>query len=230
VIMRVSVLVTGGKDSVLALYRVLKEGYQVEYLVTMLPQSEDSWMFHFLNIHLVDLFAEAVGIPLVKAETAGIKEMELKDLKNLLATLDIEGVVSGAILSQYQKKRIDKICQELNLKSIAPLWHEDPKQLLKEIIYLNFHVIIVGAYAYGFDQSWLGRKIDLTMLDDLNELNKQYQISLVGEGGEYETLVLDAPFFRRRIQLLRIEKVWEDHSGYLLVKEAKLVEKAEKVY
>jgi len=230
VIMRVSVLVTGGKDSALALYRVLKEGYQVEYLVTMLPQSEDSWMFHFLNIHLVDLFAEAAGIPLVKAETAGIKEMELKDLKNLLATLDIEGVVSGAILSQYQKKRIDKICQELNLKSIAPLWHEDQEQLLKEIIYLNFHVILVGAYAYGFDQSWLGRKIDLTMLDDLNELNKQYQISLVGEGGEYETLVLDAPFFRKRIQLLRIEKVWEDHSGYLLVKEAKLVEKAEKVY
>lgn len=229
-IMRVSVLVTGGKDSALALYRVLKEGYQVEYLVTMLPQSEDSWMFHFLNIHLVDLFAEAAGIPLVKAETAGIKEMELKDLKNLLATLDIEGVVSGAILSQYQKKRIDKICQELNLKSIAPLWHEDQEQLLKEIIYLNFHVILVGAYAYGFDQSWLGRKIDLTMLDDLNELNKQYQISLVGEGGEYETLVLDAPFFRKRIQLLRIEKVWEDHSGYLLVKEAKLVEKAEKVY
>ncbi len=229
-IMRVSVLVTGGKDSALALYRVLKAGYQVEYLVTMLPQREDSWMFHFLNIHLVDLFAEAAGIPLVKAETAGIKEMELKDLKNLLATLDIEGVVSGAILSQYQKNRIDKICQELNLKSIAPLWHEAPKQLLKEIIHLNFHVIIVGVYAYGFDQSWLGRKIDLTTLDDLNELNKQYQISRVGEGGEYETLVLDAPFFRKRIQLLRIEKVWENHSGYLLVKEAKLVEKAEKVY
>jgi len=230
VIMHVAVLVTGGKDSALALYRVLKEGCQVKHLVTMLPQSEDSWMFHSLNIHLVDLFAEATRIPLVKAETAGIKEMELKDLKNLLATLDIEGVVSGAISSQYQKKRIDKICRELNLKSITPLWHEDPKQLLKEIIRLTFDVIIVGAYAYGFDQSWLGRKIDSTMLDDLNELNKQYRISLVGEGGEYETLVLDAPFFRKKIQLLRVEKVWEDHSGCLFVKEAKLVEKVEKVY
>ena len=230
VIMHVAVLVTGGKDSALALYRVLKEGYQVKHLVTMLPQSEDSWMFHSLNIHLVDLFAKAVEVPLVKAETAGIKETELEDLKNLLATLDIEGVVSGAILSQYQKKRIDKICRELNLKSIAPLWHENPKQLLKEIVHLNFHVIIVGVYAYGFDQSWLGRKIDSTTLDDLNELNKQYQISPVGEGGEYETLVLDAPFFRKRIQLLQVKKVWEDHSGYLLVKEAKLVEKAEKIY
>jgi len=229
VIMRVSVLVSGGKDSALALYRALEEGYQVEYLVTMLPQSENSWMFHFPNIHLTDLFAEAAGIPLVKAETAGVKETELEDLQNLLATLDIEGVVSGAILSQYQKKRIDKICQELNLKSITPLWHEDPKQLLKEIIHLNFHVILVGVYAYGFDQSWLGRKIDSKTLDDLNELNKRYQISLVGEGGEYESLVLDAPFFRKKIQLLKVEKVWKDDSGYLLVKEAKLVEKAEKV-
>ncbi|UCF59619.1 MAG: TIGR00289 family protein [Candidatus Bathyarchaeota archaeon] len=228
--MHVAVLVTGGKDSALALYRVLKEGYQVKHLAAMLPQSEDSWMFHSLNIHLVDLFAEAARIPLVKAETAGLKETEIEDLQNLLETLDIEGVVSGAISSQYQKKRIDKICRELNLKSITPLWHEDPKQLLKEIVRLNFHVIVVGAYAYGFDQSWLGRKIDSATLDDLNELNKQHQISLVGEGGEYETLVLDAPFFRKRIQLLRADKVWEDDSGYLLVKEAKLVEDAEKVY
>lgn len=228
-IMRVSVLVTGGKDSALALHRVLKEGYQVEYLVAMLPQSEDSWMFHFINIHLVNFFAEATGIPLVKGETAGIKETELEDLKNLLATLDIEGVVSGAISSQYQKKRIDRICRELSLKSIAPLWREDPRQLLKEIVHLNFHVILVGVYGYGFDQSWLGRKIDSTMLADLGELNKQYRISLVGEGGEYETLVLDAPFFRKRMRLLQVEKVWENHSGYLLVKEAKLVEKAGKV-
>ena len=122
--MRVAVLVTGGKDSALALYRVLKQGHHVKHLVTMLPKREDSWMFHSLNIHLVDLFAEAAEIPLVKAETAGIKEKELKDLKNLLATLDIDGVVSGAISSRYQKKRIDKICQALDLKSIAPFWHE----------------------------------------------------------------------------------------------------------
>ena len=182
-------------------------------------------MFHFPNIHLTDLFAEAVGIPLVKAETTGIKETELEDLKKLLATLDIEGVVSGAISSQYQKKRIDKICHELNLKSIAPLWQEDPLQLLKEIIGLNFEVIIVGVYAYGFDESWLGRKIDPSTVDSLLDLNRKFGISLVGEGGEYETLVLDAPYFKKRIQLLRVEKVWKGDSGYLLVKEARLANK-----
>jgi len=223
--MRVAALATGGKDSALALYRALKLGYEVKFLVTMIPQREDSWMFHFPNIHLTDLFAKAVEIPLVKAETVGIRETELKDLKNLLATLDIEGVVSGAISSRYQKERIDKVCQELNLKSIAPLWQEDSMRLLKEIINLNFEVMFVGVYAYGFDQSWLGRKIDSTTLKDLVELNNKYQISLVGEGGEYETLVLDAPFFRKRIRVLQTEGIWKNHSGYLLVKKAKLVKK-----
>jgi predicted ATP pyrophosphatase (TIGR00289 family) len=228
--MRVAALVTGGKDSVLALYRALKEGHEVKILVTMLPQREDSLMFHFPNIHLTEYFAKAVEVPLVRAETVGLKEKEVEDLRNVLATLDIEGVVSGAISSRYQKERIDKICRELNLKSIAPLWQEDSVKLLKEIINLNFDVIIVGVYAYGFDESWLGRKIDQATLKDLIELNGKYQISLVGEGGEYETLVLDAPFFKKKIRLLQTERIWENYTGYLFVKEAKLVDKTEKVY
>jgi predicted ATP pyrophosphatase (TIGR00289 family) len=223
--MRVAALITGGKDSALALHRALKQEYKVKYLVTMLPQREDSWMFHSVNIHLTDLFAEAVGIPLVKNKTAGIKEMEVKDLKDLLTTLDVEGVVSGTILSRYQKERIDRICRELNLESIAPLWHENPLRLLEEMISLNFDVVIVGVYAYGFDESWLGKRIDSATIRDLAGLNKKYQVSLVGEGGEYETLVLDAPFFRKRIRLLEMEKTWEDHSGYLLVKKAELTDK-----
>ncbi len=228
--MNVAALITGGKDSALALYRTLKLGYEVKFLVTMIPQREDSWMFHFPNSHLTDLFAKAVEIPLVKAETVGTKEKEVKDLRDLLATLDIEGVVSGAISSRYQKERIDMVCRELNLKSLTPLWQEDSMQLLKEIVNLDFDVIIVGVYAYGFDQSWLGRKINSTTIKNLAELNAKYQISLVGEGGEYETLVLDAPFLKKKIQVLQTEKIWENDSGYLLVKKAKLVEKAEKVY
>ena len=228
--MRVAALISGGKDSALAIQRVLKEGYEVKFLVSMLPQREDSWMFHFPNIHLTKLFAEAVGIPLVTAETAGVKETELEDLKNLLATLDVEGVVSGAVLSRYQKDRIDKVCRELNLKSIAPLWQENPMQLLKEIVNLKFDVVIVGVYAYGFDQNWLGRKMDSRTINDLVELNKRYQLSVIGEGGEYETLVLDAPFFKKRIQLVSVKRVWENHSGYMVVEEARLLDKAEKVY
>jgi len=223
--MRVAVLATGGKDSTLALHRVLREGYDVKYLVSMIPLREDSWMFHYPNIRLVDLFAEAVGIQLVKAETSGIKEKEVEDLKRLIETLDLEGIVSGAIASNYQKTRIEKICKQLGLKSITPLWHQNSLEMLKEILDLNFEVIITGVYAYGFSREWLGRKIDETTVADLIELNRRYGVSLVGEGGEYETLVLDAPFFRKRIRIIGAEKVWKNESGYFLVTDARLESK-----
>ncbi len=223
--MRVAALVTGGKDSVLALHRAQKMGHNIKFLAAMIPKRADSWMFHFPNIHLTDHLSRAVEIPLVKAETSGIKEKELEDLKELLASLDVEGVVSGAVESVYQKERIERICQELDLESVTPLWHQDPLQLLREIVDLKFKVIVVGVYAYGFDESWLGREINSATLEKLVELHERYQISLVGEGGEYETLVLDAPFFKKRIQIVQSEINYEEHSGVLLVKEARLVDK-----
>jgi diphthine-ammonia ligase len=223
--LRLAALVSGGKDSLLALYRAQKKGHTIKVLATMIPARADSWMFHFPNIHLTDHLSKAVGIPLVKAETSGIKEKELEDLKKLLASLDVEGVVSGAVASVYQKERIGKLCQELGLESVTPLWHQDPLSLLKELIDLKFQVIVVGVYAYGFDENWLGRTIDSAALKKLVGLNKQYGISLVGEGGEYETLVLDAPFFKKRIQIVQSEINYEEHCGVLVVKEAKLVDK-----
>jgi diphthine-ammonia ligase len=223
--MRVAALVTGGKDSVLALYRAQKMGHDVEVLATMIPQRDDSYMFHFPNIHLTELLSRAVEIPLVKAETSGVKEKELEDLKNLLASLDVEGVVSGAVSSSYQKERIERLCQELDLESVTPLWHEDPYEILREIIDLNFQVIIVGVYAYGFDKSWLGREINSESLKSLVELHEKYLISLVGEGGEYESLVLDAPFFNKRIEIIQAEATYENNSGVLVVNEVRLVEK-----
>lgn len=220
--MRVAVLATGGKDSALALYRVLKIGYEVKYLACMIPMREDSWMFHYPNIRLVDLFADAVGIPLVKAEASGIKEKELGDLKRLIEGLDVDALVSGAIASIYQKSRIEKMCEQLGLKCIAPLWHENPLSILKEIVALKFDVIVTGVYAYGFGEEWLGRKIDNATIEALTELNRTYGVSLVGEGGEYETLVLDAPFFKKQIKIVEAEKTWKNQSGSFLITKAKL--------
>ena len=223
--MRVAVLATGGKDSALALYKVLNEDHEVKYLVSMIPLREDSWMFHYPNIRLVDLFAEAVEIQLVKAETLAVKEREVEDLKRLIEGLDVDAIVSGAVASTYQKSRIEKICEQLRLKCIAPLWHENPLNILKEILDLKFEVIITGVYAYGFSEEWLGRKIDEASIKALIELNKQYGVSLVGEGGEYETLVLDAPFFKKRIKIVEAEKIWKNQSGYFLITKAKLENK-----
>jgi diphthine-ammonia ligase len=223
--MRLAALVTGGKDSILALCRAQKVGHTIEVLATMIPERSDSYMFHFPNIHLTDYIAEALEIPLVKAPTSGIKEKELDDLKKLLAPLDVDGVVTGAIQSTYQKQRIDRLCDELGIESVAPLWHQDPHELMKELINLKFKVIIIGVYAYGLDQTWLGKEITSESLEKLVELNEKYQISLVGEGGEYESLVLDAPIFKKRIEIIKAEASYENNSGVLTIKEARLVDK-----
>lgn len=223
--MRVAALISGGKDSALALHRALREGHEVRFLVTMIPLREDSWMFHYPNIHLTTLFAEAAAIPLVEKQTAAVKEEELEDLKSTLATLDVEGVVSGAVASRYQKLRIQKICTELDLTSITPLWKEDPNRLLKELVQCNFKAIITGVYAYGFNQTWLGKEINPRTINALLDVHRKHQVSLIGEGGEYETLVLDAPFFNKRIELLKTEKKWENQRGTLIVKKARLTQK-----
>jgi len=225
VVVKVAVLATGGKDSTLALHRVLKMGFEVECLVSMIPLREDSWMFHYPNIRLVDLFAEAVGFRLVKAETSGVKEEEVADLKRLIEELDVEGVVSGAIASNYQKTRIEEICRQLGLEFVAPLWGENPVGILGEILELKFEVIVTGVYAHGFNREWLGRKIDEVAVADLVELNGQYGVSIVGEGGEYETLVVDGPLFKKRIAIVEADRVWKGESGHLLIAKAKLEDK-----
>ncbi|MDH7564041.1 MAG: TIGR00289 family protein [Candidatus Bathyarchaeota archaeon] len=223
--MRVAVLVTGGKDSALALYYVLKEGYDVKYLASMIPLREDSWMFHYPNMWLVDLFAEAAGVPLVKAETDAVGEKEVEDLKRLISSLDVDGVVSGAVASDYQKTRIEGICKEIGIKCVAPLWHRDPLVILNEILELKLDVIITAVSAYGFDKAWLRRKIDEKAVKDLAKLNRLYGVSIVGEGGEYETLVLDAPFLRKRIHIVNAETVWKGQGGYLKITKAELQNK-----
>ena len=225
--MKIAVLYSGGKDSTMTLYWCLKRGYDIKYLVTMMPKRGDSWMYHTPNIHLTELSAEAIGIPIITKQTSGIKEKEVEDLKDVLKVLDIDTVACGGIFSNYQKTRIEKVCKQLKKKLLTPFWHTDSKQFLKETIDLGFDVRIIGVYAAGFDESWLGRKLDLKTLEDLIFLNKKYGISLVGEGGEYETLVVDGPIFKKKIRIIDSEKIWDEktQSGCLNIKKAELVEK-----
>lgn len=223
--MRVAVLATAGKDSTLALHQVMKEDFDVHFLVSMIPQRRDSWMFHYPNMHLIDYFAEAVEIPLVKAETSGIKEREVEDLGSLIAKLDVEGLVSGAVASNYQRTRIERVCKKLRLQSIMPLWHKDEMDILNEILNLRFKTIITAVSAYGFSQEWLGTEINRETVEALMELNRLYGVSLVGEGGEYETFVLDANFFKKRIEIVEADKVWEKENGYLIIRKANLKKK-----
>jgi len=221
-LMRVAALFSGGKDSVFAVYITKQYGWEVSSLVSLLPEKPDSWMFHSINIHLTDLLAKAIGIPLVKRPTAAEKESEVEDLTQVLQGLEIDGVVSGAIASEYQRTRIEKICDELGIKSFTPLWHKPQELLLRDQVKAGFHIVVVGVFAEGFNKTWLGRIIDEQTIDELVLLQKKQGINIAGEGGEYETLVLSGPGFSKRLVIDESEKNWNRDSGVFQVKKAHL--------
>jgi len=222
--MRLAALFSGGKDSTYALYWALQQGFEVKHLVSMHSKSEESYMYHVPNIHLTDLQAKAIGIPLIKGYTSGEEEKEVEDLKKVLEDLNIDGIVAGALESEYQRTRIEKVCHELGLVSYTPLWHKNSEQLLREMIHAGFDIVIVGVSAYGLGKEWLGRKIDEKAVEELKRLNQKYGIHIGGEGGEFETFVKDAPFFKARIIFDEVERYFDEYtySGVLSVKRAHL--------
>jgi asparagine synthase (glutamine-hydrolysing) len=170
-------------------------------------------MFHTPAISKVKKQAEAMGIPLIEVITKGEKEKELNDLKKALTIArkkyKIEGIVTGAVESVYQASRIQKICDTLDLEVFNPLWQKDQIELLNELIENKFEVILVAVAAEGFDTSWLGRKIDKKFVEDVKVLNKKYGINPAGEGGEYESFVLNCPLFKKRLKIVK-SKVNDD--------------------
>ncbi|MFA5772200.1 MAG: diphthine--ammonia ligase [Thermoplasmata archaeon] len=223
--MRVCVLFSGGKDSTYALYIMQQYGWDIDSLVTMLPQREDSYMFHTPNIRFASTIADALEIPIKTKETSGEKETELEDLKKILKDTDVDGVVSGAIMSDYQKTRVDRICHDLGIKSFAPLWRKNQEMLVREMIDTGFRIIIVGVFAQHLDESWLGREIDHKALNELLEFQRKYKINIAGEGGEMETMVLDGPNFKKRVVLKKWNKKYDRDSGILHIDELMLERK-----
>ena len=222
--MKLAALISGGKDSCYALYEALTAGHEVTHLVAIKPQNPDSYMYHSINIDIVRLISQACGIPLILKESHGRKEEELDDLSDVLCSLDIDGVIVGAIESVYQESRVRKVCETLGIAMYAPLWHRNADELLREMA-ARMDIRIVQVAAGGMGEEWLGVRIDEGVIRDLQELHRRYRIHLCGEGGEYETLVLDAPYFKERIELVETERAWYGDRGVLKVLDARVVGK-----
>jgi diphthine-ammonia ligase len=226
--MKLGVLFSGGKDSTLALHRA-QEKEEVKCLITLRSKNLESYMFHTPNINLSALQAEALGIPIVTKETEGKKEEELADLQEAIAqaqrTFHIEGIVTGAVESVYQAQRIQRICNRLDLWCFNPLWKHNQKALLEELVEKRFSVIISGIFAYPLDESWLGKQIDPNIIRKLVALQQEIGLSPSGEGGEIETTVLDAPLFKKRIEILDYAVEAKGNSGVFRIKEARLIQK-----
>ena len=227
--MNVAILFSGGKDSCLATWYALHQGWNVKSLLVMEPHDPDSWMFHHPAVRWTHLQGQALGIPVNLISTSSQKDKELDVMQDSLAALKerhrLRGVVSGAVASGYQKRKIDSVCEQIGLASFAPLWSKDPELLLDQMVDLGFEMNFVGASALGLDESWLGRRLDRSSIVKLKELSRKYGIHLSGEGGEYETFVTDAGFFRARIRLTKVSKCWTGSSGFLVIHEAELASK-----
>ena len=226
--MKLGILFSGGKDSTLALH-IAAEHETVACLITLASTNKESYMFHTPNINLTKMQAEALGLPLITRVTEGRKEEELADLEQAIAEavrqFEIEGIVTGAVESVYQSTRIQRICHNLNLWCLNPLWKKNQKALLEELIMKRFRVIVSGVFAYPLDESWLGKEIDDKMITKLVDLQKEFGISPSGEGGEIETTVLDAQMFRKKIEILDHKIEAKGNSGVFNVTKARLTAK-----
>ncbi len=226
--MRLGVLCSGGKDSIYSC-GMAREREEVACLITVHSENEESYLFHTPNVWLVRLQAEAADIPLVETGSAGKKEEEIADLGRALDRAvechRIEGVVTGAILSVYQASRIQRLCRDRSLWCFNPLWHTSQEDYMQALISKGYEVLVSGVYSAPFDAAWLGRRIDARALADLKEYARDYRITLTGEGGEYETFVADAPFFRKRIEVVAAEETYQNFRGLFRVTAARLVEK-----
>jgi len=214
-------LFSGGKDSSLALWKAQSLGLDVEYLVTVYPKRKDSYMFHKPNLHLVPQLAESLDIELLKIETSGEKERELEDLKEELKEVEINGLITGAVASKYQLERIENVSIELSLDVFAPLWKMDQTDLLDELLKNDFQSILVSVSALGLDERWLGKTIDEKCIRELKKLHDKYGINISGEGGEYETLVLEAPNYDQNFKVAKKSKDWDGKRGELKIKKLK---------
>lgn len=230
-------LYSGGKDSSWALYRALELDHPVETLLTVHPP-EDSFLFHVPATRLAGLAAESIGLPLREVEPAGLidetadssergdrelepLEAELQAYRNEAGGLD--GVVAGAVASEYQESRLAAMCNRLGCDLFAPLWGVDPVAAGRGMIEAGFEIHVIQVAADGFDASWLGRELDHAAFDELVKLGDRHGVHVLGEGGEYETLVVAGPHMDQRIEY-EATAHWDGVRGHLEIGAAWLAD------
>jgi len=238
--MRVAVLASGGKDSTFASWWAIMQGWDVNALVTMIVENEDSMMFQYDNTAIAGFQASSMSIPWMPIHSKGIENDEIIDLENGLknefnietinpkilnksfdfpeslkffeGTLDIDAIVVGALRSDYQKTRLEMMCERLGIKSFTPIWHLNSHDYMHSLVENGFKFHITSVSCEGLGKRWIGKRIDKIALIELEEISEKFRFNLDGEGGEFETLVTFAPHMKREIKLEGVTK-WDGARG-----------------
>jgi diphthine-ammonia ligase len=204
---------SGGKDSIHALYLALGYGINIDYLLFVKNGSKA----HRLNSWLLNLVSETLGIPAVTTEK------ELPKIRNTLKKLKASKVISGVMITPEHIDWYKQICDPINVEHYAPLWGKQPIAALKELKNLGFRIKIIELdTSWGSNKSWIGKDLDIEIIQEMEKLEKEQKINASGELGAYHTFVLDCPIFNKKIKILDSEVFWESSKGYFVIKNAEL--------
>jgi len=177
------------------------KGWEIVSIVTVEIEDGDSHMFQVPSTTWVEHQAKRAGLPWLRVSASGTVDEEISSLEKALSRLEIDGIVSGALRSDYQKERLECMCQRLGLHSFTPLWHQTPIEHLRGMVEAGFEIMLTSVSCEGLDHFWLGQFLTSESLEQLYELSQQYRFNVDGEGGEYETFVSGGPIWTPPLQI-----------------------------
>ncbi len=227
--MKFCALFSGGKDSTYVLHLAMLKGLEITCLITLKPLREDSWMFHYPSIDFTKLQAKALNLPQIFKVTSGVKGEEIKDLdravKEATEKYNVEGIVVGALLSDYQRMNVMMIAEKYGLETYTPLWRKDQKEYIRDVVRHGIKFIITEINAFGLPMKFLGKEITLKDVEEIIRYAEKYKFNPAFEGGEAETLVIDAPMFKKKLRVKgRILRISE-FSGRYVIEKVELIDK-----
>ncbi len=200
---------SGGKDSCLACYKAIRQGYKVEFLLNFISREYKRCCFHGTTAELLQLQAESVGIPLAQKEVTADMQKYEEEFKEAVLALKEKGVnkmVFGDIFLLDRINWVERVCKEIDITPVMPLWNNSPESIIEEFIDSGFKALVVSCQADKFGKDFIGRYIDKKMINELKSKN----ICPCGENGEFHTLVIDGPLFKRGIKILESEAVLKE--------------------
>ena len=247
--MKVAILASGGKDSTYSAWWSTLQGWDISCIVTVGVTGQDSMMFQLENTSIAGLQACSMGVPWLPVSSKGVEGMEILDLERAFlgeidpleelemiwpkeferpegmaifsGKLQIDGIVTGALRSDYQKTKLEMMCERLGVRSFSPIWHKSAKSHMSSLVNHGFGVVFTSVSTEGMDERWLGKELDMDSLETLEELSNRYRFNLDGEGGEFETIVVRAPHMKGTI-VFDGQNNWEISRGHMKMKKCSL--------
>jgi uncharacterized protein (TIGR00290 family) len=211
---------TGGKDGCLACQRAMAEGYRVTHLLHFRNLGKTG--SHELNPEVVRAQSESMGIPLVQRDFYSYE----REFKEVVSELRAQGArIDGAVFGHIEThgSLVRRICRELAIDLLLPLWKQDPKRIISDLIESGFEIIIVSVRDGLMGEEWLGRRIDEAFIDDLAVYNDS--IDPCGENGEFHTMVTDGPLFDTKIRITESDRILKDGYWFLEMRDVELLPK-----